>query len=587
MAQQKRTNKRLTTKEFIAKAVAKHGDRYDYSRAVYVNQKTPLRILCSVHGAFEQRPNNHLSGAGCRKCSVAKNSAKQRTTLADFIAKANSVHEGKYDYSRSEYTNSNTKITIICSEHGSFEQAAGSHLSGAGCPHCGVIERGKRSRKTLEEFIADARAVHGDRYDYSEVDYQGASENVTIICSEHGPFEQSPHGHTSGRGCQKCRAVELSERFSWTTEEFVENARRVHGDFYDYSEVDYINQSTPVIINCPHHGQFTQLPGNHISGKGCQKCGWAESANKLRGTKEKFVAAAREVHGNKYDYSQVVYQTTHDPVAVKCPKHGVFYISPGSHISQKAGCSECGHEATADKQRGTTEEFIAKAKQVHGDKFDYTQVDYLNSNANIIIVCPKHGEFEQIPYNHLMGKGCTRCAMEKQSESQRATTEEFITKAKRIHGERYDYSEVDYQAAIEKVTIVCRKHGPFSLTPNAHLRGVGCAACTESKGEVRIAELLDAWKHVYHRQWTHPDCVYITKLRFDFFIPEHNLLIEFDGQQHFKAIDLFGGEEALAETQRRDGIKNKFAHEYSYRLLRIPYWDFNDIEIVLTEAGLH
>jgi ssDNA-binding Zn-finger/Zn-ribbon topoisomerase 1 len=459
-----------------------------------------------------------------------------------------------------------------------------SHLQGNGCRRCGADSRGKQRRKTLEDFIVEARAVHGDRYDYTQVDYQGAHRKVTIVCPDHGTFEQAARDHTAGKGCRQCRAIELSDRFSWTTEEFIAKAREVHGDYYDYRHVDYKNQSTPVTIVCPEHGEMSQLPGNHVSGKGCWKCARAKIANAQRGTTEEFIARAQQVHGHAYDYTKVNYRSTHEPVTIICREHGAFSQSPSSHLHQASGCIECGKRATADKLRMTTKDFIAKARQVHGDRFDYSKVDYRNSDSNITIVCPKHGAFEQLPYNHLDGKGCERCARELQGQRQRSTTEEFITKARKVHGDRFDYGLVAYQSAIEKVTIVCREHGPFVLTPNSHLSGTGCDACTESKGEFRIAELLDKSVELYHREWMHPECVDSRPLRFDFFAPALNLLIEYDGRQHFEAVDLFGGEDSLAETQRRDQIKNGFADENGYRLLRIPYWDFQRIDQILAEA---
>lgn len=124
-------SKKLTTEKFIEKSRLKHGDRYDYSKTVYINQTTPVVIICPNHGEFLQRPNNHYSGAGCPICSRNK-----KHTLESFTTKANEIHNNKYNYSEVDYKNNKSKVTIICSEHGRFEQTPDKHLQGEGCPLC-------------------------------------------------------------------------------------------------------------------------------------------------------------------------------------------------------------------------------------------------------------------------------------------------------------------------------------------------------------------------------------------------------------------------------------------------------------------
>ena len=249
--------RKMTTEEFIEKATVVHGDRYDYSKVVYVGSKQKVTIICSVHGEFEQIPNSHLRGQGCADCGGTK-----KSTTEQFIEKAKAVHGDRYDYSKVEHVNSSTKVTIICPEHGEFEQIPGGHLSGKGCAECGGTKK-----STTEQFIEKAKAVHGDRYDYSKVEYVNDSAKVTIICSTHGEFEQMPTNHLVGRGCLECSGFKKP-----TTGEFIEKAKAVHGDRYDYSKVEYVKVSSKVTIICSVHGEFEQSPTNHLMGKGCPKC---------------------------------------------------------------------------------------------------------------------------------------------------------------------------------------------------------------------------------------------------------------------------------------------------------------------------
>lgn len=189
-------NKRLTTEQFITKAMLIHGDKYDYSKVDYVNNSIKVIIICKEHGEFEQKPANHLKGANCRKCT-----GTLKLSLNEFISNANSVHNYKYDYSKTVYTVSKNKVTITCPIHGDFEQKANHHLQGHGCSYCG----GSNISNT-KEFIEKANKVHNNKYDYSLVEYKNSKSKITIICPIHGEFQQTPISHIKGSGCASCMA---------------------------------------------------------------------------------------------------------------------------------------------------------------------------------------------------------------------------------------------------------------------------------------------------------------------------------------------------------------------------------------------
>lgn len=179
---------------FISRAEIKHGNKYDYSLVEYINSNTNVKIICPIHGVFEQSPANHFSGKGCRKC------AKKYMDLEYFIEKSNIKHENKYDYSKTVYTNGYNRVIIICPIHGEFQQNADTHIQGSGCPKCS----NNNFRLTTEQFIAESKITHGDRYDYSKVDYIGNKKDVIIGCKIHGDFKQSPIHHKKGGGCSIC-----------------------------------------------------------------------------------------------------------------------------------------------------------------------------------------------------------------------------------------------------------------------------------------------------------------------------------------------------------------------------------------------
>ena len=191
----------------------------------------------------------------------------------------------------------------------------------------------------------------------------------------------------------------------------------------------------------------------------------------------------------------------------------------------------------------TTEQFIGKAKQVHGDKYDYSKVEYKNCSTNVCIICKKHGEFWQRPDKHLIGRGCPKCGIESRSLIQRNSNEEFIEKAKQVHGNRYDYSKVECYGNKVKVCIICKKHGEFWQKPSNHLSGNGCPKCNSSHLEGEMRQFLETNNIEFDEQARFE---WLGLQSLDFFLPTYNIAIECQGRQHFKPIDFSGNGEKWA-----------------------------------------
>lgn len=250
---------------------------------------------------------------------------RRKKTTEEFIERAIEVHGDKYDYSSVIYINSKSHVNIFCEDHGVFAQSPANHLIGNGCPMCaGNILR------TTEEFISEARSVHGDRYDYSSAACSGNKKNIVISCKHHGVFTQSPYKHLHGSGCPRCAKVVRK-----TTEEFIVQAKEVHGDKYDYSLVEYSNAKSKVSIVCKEHAEFSQKANHHLRGVGCPKC-----FGTVKKTTEDFVEDARTVHGDKYNYSKVLYVTAGSKVVITCSIHKDFSQSPNHHL-HGGGCPKC------------------------------------------------------------------------------------------------------------------------------------------------------------------------------------------------------------------------------------------------------
>lgn len=251
-----------------------------------------------------------------------------------------------------------------------------------------------------------------------------------------------------------------------TTEQFIIKAKEVHGDKYDYSMTDYKRSTDKIILICPIHGIFEQRASTHLNKAGCRAC---SRNNKKLGIKT-FIHRAKLVHNNKYDYSKTVYTHIENKIIITCPIHGDFMQTPGSHLAGH-GCGGC-----AGNIKRTTEEFINKAMQIHGNKYNYCKVNYTNKNAKVIITCPEHGEFEQIASEHINGANCPKC------QGFYRTVEEFVNKAHKIHNYKYIYNKAIYVNAKTKVTITCPEHGDFKQSPNKHLAGQNCPICMNNGG---------------------------------------------------------------------------------------------------------
>jgi hypothetical protein len=304
--------KRLTPFEFIAKAIAVHGNKYDYSQIMHVYASEKVTIICKTHNyEFQQSPSKHLSGFGCNLCS-----GKKKKTTNEFIQKAKEIHGEKYSYDNLNYLNRITNVVITCRVHGDFEQQPKYHLKGFGCNLCS----GKK-KKTTNEFIQDAKKVHGERYNYDKTEYSDSDSKLTITCNKHGDFFQNAGSHLQGKGCPKCSGTQ-----KLTTIDFINRAKEIHHNKYNYDKVNYINSQTKVSIGCQIHGYFEQIPKTHLEGSGCTNCS-RSSPKKL--SSEEFIEKAKKVHGNEYDYDNVIYVHSKSKVNITCRSHGDFKQVPG------------------------------------------------------------------------------------------------------------------------------------------------------------------------------------------------------------------------------------------------------------------
>lgn len=251
----------------------------------------------------------------------------------EFLTRSRELHGDKYDYRLVESYRSRSQVPIICPHHGRFEQVVSQHLKGHGCRSCAAAKSAADQTQTLDQFLSKCRKVHGDRYDYSLVSDYGYGSKATIICATHGPFQQLVHNHLAGRGCVQCPRAKRTK----SLEGFLRDARKVHGDIYDYSDATYASSHVKLSISCRTHGPFECTPANHLGREsGCPKC--AELRRNM--DQPKFISKCRHLHGDSLDFSAAVYTGWCEKVEVICPRHGKFCIRTDS-LFKGAGCKQC------------------------------------------------------------------------------------------------------------------------------------------------------------------------------------------------------------------------------------------------------
>jgi hypothetical protein len=268
-----------------------------------------------------------------------------------------------------------------------------------------------------------------------------------------------------------------------------------------------------------------------------------------------FINKANKVHANKYNYSSVEYINSRTKIKIICVEHGEFEQIPNNHLNG-SGCYLC-------EKFKAKNSFKYKASVIHANKYDYSLVNYINNKIKIKIICPKHGLFEQTPNDHLNGSGCYMCG------NKLLNNDIFIERANKIHNYEFDYSLVNYINNKSNVDIICNKHGVFSQRVENHLNGAGCPECKQCRGEREIKKYLVSNSILFIEQKRFLGCKYKKTLPFDFYLPEHNICIEFNGRQHYVAVEYWGGDKTLKKQQERDEIKKDYCIKENIQLIVI------------------
>ena len=252
--------------------------------------------------------------------------------------------------------------------------------------------------------------------------------------------------------------------------------------------------------------------------------------------------------------------------------------------STQGGCPTCRYGYVAQSEKISFEEFKKRSIAAHGDKYSYYEETYKNISSEVMIHCPEHGDFSQIAISHTLGCGCPVCADNELSKKLTHTNEWFLEKAREIHGDRYIYSLCNYKGLDKHVTIICPKHGKFKQRAADHIKGYGCPVCRSTIGEERINRFLLDNNIRYIREFrieteksrNNREGVFV-----DFYLPDFNIIIEFNGEQHYRPVERWGGEKSFRKQKERDEWLRSYCKNNNIKLVEIPYSNINNIKEIL------
>ena len=358
-------------------------------------------------------------------------------------------------------------------------------------------------------------------------------------------------------------------RKSLTHEEFMERFY-IKNKNADNIEIlgEYVNAQTKIKCKCKIDGyEWEARPSNLLEGYGCPKC-----AGNINKTTEEFKQEMKKINDNIEILGEYVNAKT--KIKCKCKIDGYEFEMKPNDLLRGQGCPKC-----AGNIKKTTEEFKQEIKDIN-DNIEILG-EYINNKIKIKCKCKIDGyEWEMTPNSLLNGQSCPKCGIKSRVEKRSKTHKEFIKEIKKINDDIEILGE--YVNSQTKIKVRCKKDGYiWEVVPNSLLNGRGCPKCNASKGEKRIVKFLDNRNIEYIAQYKFNKCRSKDKLPFDFYVPSLNVVIEYDGIQHYEIIDYFGGFDNFVGTKVRDTIKTIYCKENNIKLIRIPYWDFDKIEEIL------
>ncbi len=547
--------------DFIIKIVYMYNKIFDFTKTKYNGAKNNIIITClKCNNDINRLPSNFKNNAVLCECYNIK---KIPYTIEDINKIKNQFGEYAFDYDNWKIITENNKnyISLTCTnckkEHIKTPYKYSRMIKSCMCLN---------NLNCYNDFKNKSIEINNDKFTYYD------DENKDLIFSYKTKyklkcnkcdniFTQDVGNHIiKQQGCKQC-ALDIN---SLNGNELIICLNEIYNGKYEYLEIDldkiYKTRDFINIYCSKHKYTWSSTVNSHkLQNKGCYHCGYESN----RYTHDEFINKLLEKHGDKYYLDEIEYTKHNEDVILTCKAYNHRFLQKPYNILRGYGCKQC----TIISQTKTTKEFIKQAKNIHNNSYDYIFTNYKNALSKIVITCKIHGNFEQRASEHLSGAGCKKCA----DVAQSLTKEEFIEKANNIHGNRYDYSLVDYKNNRIKITIICNIHGEFKQKPDNHIckhNKNGCPFCF-NKTEYKIYKFLkynfSCDTNIIH-QFKTDFCKNKRKLPYDFCLEKFKIIIELDGCQHFKQISNW---KCPKETQKVDFYKRKVANDNGYKIIRL------------------
>lgn len=535
----------------------------------YIDSNTPILHRCIKHDVkWKVVPCNAIRGCGCYKCKSEK--------IADFNYKTDKEYREELSKSNPHITAEETyvgaKVPIIhhCIIHNVYYKTAPCNaIKAYGCPQC-ASEHFKKIT-SLSEFEYKKRLSDNNPNVELAGNYTNMNTHALFHCLIHDEYWNTlPESPLKGRGCPKCRSDKMRESNGFSTEEYNQMLRDNNPKVIAVD--NYTNMNTPMMFKCLIHDiEWKSLPSTPLNGGICPEC-------KMDIKHKKYVADLKVKNPTTKLISK--YKGADIPIPHQCLKHNIIWnISPTNALKGHE-CEYCRREKIGDFSRKSNNQYINDVKRI--DKNIEVVDQYVNCTTPITHHCIKHNEFwEASPRMVLAGHcGCKKCHSEKISSTLSKSPKEYIDEVAEINP--FILIEENYINSHTSILHRCLLDNyRWYAKPNNILSGRGCPKCNQSKGERKISTWLYQNSISYKYQHIFEHCKDKKPLPFDFYLPYYNIVIEFDGEQHFRSIDFFGGEEKFQLQQKHDKIKDEFCKNNGITLLRIPYFDYDLIEEIL------
>lgn len=475
-----------------------------------------------------------------------------------------------------EYVSASTPIKHKCLTHGTIWEISPSNaLKGKGCKECGIDKNKKKFTKSNEQYVKDISLANPDIIPMEN--YVGVNVPILHKCTRHNylwkPF---PSNVLKGEGCPECGIEKNHLKQMKSHEQYVKELAKVNSNIEVVQQ--YINAKTPIMHHCLKHDKYWEIsPSGALSGRECPEC-WKE---KLRNTNtltnEEYIRKVNEINPNIMVTDKYIDAKT--PITHYCIKHDIYWEALPTNILKGCGCSECGKEKISEKLSLTNEQYLEKLKTNNSNIISLEK--YIDMKTPILHKCLIHNvDFFTTPDSALQGCGCYKCKSEKISSKTRKTHDQYI---KEIFEKDSNIEVIDnYIDSHTPIRHKCKKcEYEWLSSPSNVLNGNGCPRCNSSKGEYNISKIFDFYKIKYETQKKFKKCKDINFLSFDFYLPDYNIAIEYQGKQHYEPVEYFGGDKKFKIQQLHDKIKKEYCEKNDIHLLCIPYTEFDDIEQIL------